>query len=357
MVERRDVPPPRRAGRGAGRAVAVGRPSSSGGPPPGPWRPRSATQTTGNSRPLARWIVISRTASRPSHSSAASPSRAPGEVLRDGVGEEAAQVAALGALVLARQPHQLAQVREPPLAAGAGEHGEVVARGGDRALEQHLERQRARRALALGGDQQRAPSVRRPRRLQRRPQRCRALAPAARASADELVGARRPRTARRARRAAPPRRAGWRARAGTRGRRGPAPGTSSRGRRRRRSAGPAPRAPARAGAARPRRGRARRCRPARRPPSTSARRRSGDAARLGAPPRLLAAGTSRPSPGSVVPAVAVSVSSSSTAAAPARRRGPGSNSRSARRVRRGGRAARRRSGAKPLAEDRARRPR
>ncbi len=44
--------------------------------PSAPVRPRSATQTTGNSSPLARWIVISRTASRPSDSSAASPSRA-----------------------------------------------------------------------------------------------------------------------------------------------------------------------------------------------------------------------------------------------------------------------------------------
>ena len=41
-----------------------------------PGRPRSATQTTGNSSPLARWIVINRTASSPSDSSAASPSRA-----------------------------------------------------------------------------------------------------------------------------------------------------------------------------------------------------------------------------------------------------------------------------------------
>ena len=45
-----------------------------------------------------------------------------GEVARGGVGEEAAQVAALGALVLAGQPHQLAQVREPAVAAGPREH-------------------------------------------------------------------------------------------------------------------------------------------------------------------------------------------------------------------------------------------
>ena len=51
-------------------------PSSSRSRPPPAARPRSATHTTGNSSPLARWIVISRTASSPSDSSAASPSRA-----------------------------------------------------------------------------------------------------------------------------------------------------------------------------------------------------------------------------------------------------------------------------------------
>ena len=64
-----------------------------------------------------------------------------GEVLADGVAQEAAQVAALRALVLAREPHQLAQVREPAVAAGAGEDREVVAGVGDRALEQHLDGQ------------------------------------------------------------------------------------------------------------------------------------------------------------------------------------------------------------------------
>ena len=75
-----------KAERGHGRAAAGRRepqpdarrraPSSSRSVRPPPWRPRSATQTTGNSSPLARWIVISRTASRPSDSSGASPSRA-----------------------------------------------------------------------------------------------------------------------------------------------------------------------------------------------------------------------------------------------------------------------------------------
>ncbi len=41
-------------------------------------RPQSATTTTGNSSPLAPWMVISRTASPPSSSIVgASPSRAP----------------------------------------------------------------------------------------------------------------------------------------------------------------------------------------------------------------------------------------------------------------------------------------
>ena len=74
------------------------------------------------------------------------------EVLRDREVQEAAQVAALRVLVLARQPHELAQVREPPLAAGAREDREVVARGRDRALEQRLGREPLR-AGALGGEE------------------------------------------------------------------------------------------------------------------------------------------------------------------------------------------------------------
>ena len=62
-------------GRAAGRRCRPG-PTSSGERVPPALRPRSATHTTGNSSPFARWIVISRTASRPSDSSAASPSRA-----------------------------------------------------------------------------------------------------------------------------------------------------------------------------------------------------------------------------------------------------------------------------------------
>ena len=64
-----------------------------------------------------------------------------GEVLTRGVRQEAAQVTAFGALVLAGEAHQLAQVGQPALAAGTAEDLEVVARRGDRALEQHLDRQ------------------------------------------------------------------------------------------------------------------------------------------------------------------------------------------------------------------------
>ena len=42
-----------------------------------------------------------------------------GEVAGGGVGEEAAQVAALGALVVAGEAHQLAEVREAAVAAGS----------------------------------------------------------------------------------------------------------------------------------------------------------------------------------------------------------------------------------------------
>ena len=196
------------------------------------------------------------------------------QVLRGGEGDEAAQVRALGVLVLAREPHQLAQVRQPPLAAGAGQHREVVAGGHDRALEQ-----------LLGGRALGARRARRRRSARSAASRVALVAPgrAAGQAALSIVAQRRPgardrlsraglrrpararrcprrRTARRARPAAPARRAGWRAPTGRRCRRGPAPATSSRGRRRRRSAGPAPRAPARAAAARRWRGRARRCR-------------------------------------------------------------------------------------------------
>ena len=193
------------------------------------------------------------------------------QVLGGGEGDEAAQVRALRVLVLAREPHQLAQVRQPPLAAGAGQHREVVAGGHDRALEQLLGG-RALGARPLGGEEAREGGeavalVRRQGGGPGRPTRRRAASPTRRdrLRARPASPARaRPcpprRTARRAPPAAPARRAGWRAPTGRRCRRGPAPATSSRGRRRRTSAGPAPRAPARAAAARPWRARARRCR-------------------------------------------------------------------------------------------------
>ena len=106
-----------------------------------------------------------------------------GEVAGLGVGEEAAQVAALGAFVLARQAHQLAQVREAAVAAGARERGEVVAGGDDRALEQHLQR-RSLGVLALGGQQPRDRGVRRLHRLPQAAARVAVLG-----QADELVGA------------------------------------------------------------------------------------------------------------------------------------------------------------------------
>ena len=166
-----------------------------------------------------------------------------GEVAGLGVGEEAAQVAALGALVLARQPHQLAQVREPAVAAGAGERR----RGRSR-----WRRSRARAAppaARAGRARARRPAGARPRlsgRLDGVPQAAAGVAVLGR-GARARPCPRRGR-ARRGRSAAPPRRAGWRARAARRGRRGPAPGSSSRGRRPRTSAGPAPRAPPRAAA-------------------------------------------------------------------------------------------------------------
>ena len=54
--------------------------------------------------------------------------------------DEAAQVAALVGLELARHAHQLAHVGHAPLAAGQREQVAVVARGGDRAVDQRLER-------------------------------------------------------------------------------------------------------------------------------------------------------------------------------------------------------------------------
>ncbi len=77
-----------------------------------------------------------------------------GEVLGDRVGEEAAQVGALGALVVARQAHQLAQVGQPPVAAAAGQDREVIAGRHDGALDQRL-RRRALSAGTLGREEAR----------------------------------------------------------------------------------------------------------------------------------------------------------------------------------------------------------
>ena len=158
-------PPPRRAPRRSrrSRAPAPGRrrpawrasarrrrrrPTSSRSRPSAPWRPRSATH---DHRELEALGAVDR--HEPHGVQALGLERGLalarlGQVLPDRVDEEAAQVAALRALVLARQPHQLAQVRQPAVAAGAGEDREVVAGRGDRALQQHLDRAAARRAAA-----------------------------------------------------------------------------------------------------------------------------------------------------------------------------------------------------------------
>ena len=59
-------------------------------------------------------------------------------------GEEAGEVAALVALVLAREPHQLADVRHSPRAAVAGDQPEVVAERRHGPLDQRLEGQEGR---------------------------------------------------------------------------------------------------------------------------------------------------------------------------------------------------------------------
>ena len=110
--------------------------------------PRSATHTTGNSRPLARWIVISRTAS-----SVLGLQRRLALALGDQVAlghevDEAAQVAALLGLELARHPHQLAHVGHPPLAGGHRQHCAVIARARHRPVDQRLQGHPRRRALA-----------------------------------------------------------------------------------------------------------------------------------------------------------------------------------------------------------------
>ena len=142
-----------------------------------------------------------------------------GEVAGLGVGEEAAEVAALGAFVLAREAHELAQVREPAVAAGPRERGQVVARWRRSRARAAPRAARARRARAR---RRAAAPIGHVAGLERGPEAAAARAPRPRAGRARRCPRRG--TARTGRSAAPPRRAGSRARAATRGRRGPAPG-------------------------------------------------------------------------------------------------------------------------------------
>ena len=114
-----------------------------------PARPRSATHTTGNSSPLAAWIVISRTASMPLGLERRLALAGAQQVLLGDEVDEAAELAALLGLVLAREPHQLADVGHAPLAARHAQHAPVVAGAGHRPVDHALERE-PRRRLALG---------------------------------------------------------------------------------------------------------------------------------------------------------------------------------------------------------------
>ena len=107
------APPPSRASRSPTLPSSEIRsaPSSSR-----PSLPRSARQTTGNSRPFARWTVISRTASSASRLERRLALAGLDHVALGDAVDEAAQVAALVGLVLARQAHQLADVGHPPRA-------------------------------------------------------------------------------------------------------------------------------------------------------------------------------------------------------------------------------------------------
>ena len=182
--------------------------------------PRSARQTTGNSRPFALWIVISRIAPVPAAGGGASVSRdrpdAPGgERLR-----EAAQVTALARLELAREPLELADVGDPPLRRVQRAEVEVVAELGDGARDDLAEaavgggpRAPARSASAKAAERASGGS-----RLEHVPDRAfRARARAARARPARRASSRR--AAMRARCRARARRAGW-----------PAPARRRRGR-------------------------------------------------------------------------------------------------------------------------------
>jgi hypothetical protein len=211
------------------------------------------------------------------------------------------------ALVLLAQAGATAAAGRGPLAARAAQDRQVVARHRDRPLEQRLHR-KPLRAAPLGIEEAREAEQPLPVVGPERGQpvaagagdRCRppgrpapgAPPPAARPTARGRRRARpargargrrcpRRRTARRGRSRRPLRRAGWPAPRDRRARRGPAPVTSSPGRRPRRSAAPAPRAPARTTAATrsPARGRRRRrAGDPRRPP------RAADGPRRGPPP-------------------------------------------------------------------------
>ena len=112
-------------------------------------RPRSATQTTPNSSPLAAWIVMRRTARRSPSSTGASASRASASSSAFARSTNAADVAAVLALVLGREPLELVHVGQAPLAVGQRQHVQVVVGGGDDPLEQLVEPE-ARRDGALG---------------------------------------------------------------------------------------------------------------------------------------------------------------------------------------------------------------
>ena len=122
-----------------------------------PSLPRSATHTSGNSSPLARCTVISRTASRSSASSGACPSPRLHQVALGHEVDEAAQVAALVGLELARHPHELAHVGHPPPALGQRQQVAVVARARDRPVDQRLQRHPRRRRAVLAEAVARTP--------------------------------------------------------------------------------------------------------------------------------------------------------------------------------------------------------
>ena len=109
-------------------------------------RPASATTTTLNSRPLAAWIVSSRTASAPSSSETASRSRRADRVLLADEADEPLDVGAAQLLVGAGEARELAEIGVAALPVAARKHGEVVVVLDEDALAEKLERE-PRRAL------------------------------------------------------------------------------------------------------------------------------------------------------------------------------------------------------------------